>query len=109
MNDIQFVINLGTIVSICAGLGSIVAAYKIIKAPVDKLNEKFKAYDVMLGNDKKRLDELQELLEKQQNINLTTTRALIQLLNHEVDGNGIEQAKKIRDELEKELLIISNK
>lgn len=97
MNDIQFVINLGTVVSICAGLGSVVAAYKIIKAPVDKLNDKFKTYDVMLANDKKRLDELQELItELKKDLNMSNDM-IYQMLDHMSTSNNTGGMKEALD------------
>lgn len=55
----NFTIDFISLVSFCGGLTAIVGAYKIVKKPVDDMNEKFKRYDEMLSNDKKRLDELQ--------------------------------------------------
>lgn len=44
-------------------------------------------------------DEIDELLQSQQEITQTILRALFHLVNHEIDGNGVEGLKKVRNEL----------
>lgn len=60
MGDIT--ISLETLLWICAAIGTVAAAFKILSAPLRKLNGKFEKYDELLSNDKKRLDRQEEIL-----------------------------------------------
>ena len=44
-------------------------------------------------------NEIDKLLQTQQEITQTILRALFHLVNHEIDGNGVEGLKKVRNEL----------
>ena len=43
--------------------------------------------------------EIDEALQTQEATNQTILKALFHLVNHEIDGNGIEGLKKVRNEL----------
>lgn len=43
--------------------------------------------------------EIDDILKAQESINQTILKALFHLVNHEIDGNGIEGLKKVRNEL----------
>lgn len=52
-----------------------------------------------LDNDNKRLKALEDAQDEQEKTNRVLMRALLALVNHGIDGNGIEGLKKTRDEL----------
>ena len=47
----------------------------------------------------KHFNEIDDSLQAQEATNQTILRALFHLVNHEIDGNGIEGLKKVRNEL----------
>ena len=46
-----------------------------------------------------RFDKIEKNLAKQEETNQVVLKALFGLVNHEIDGNGIEKLKKVRNEL----------
>lgn len=94
----------GAIVAVAAAIGVIVSAVKKAKTPNQKQNERLDnlehrvdRHDELLGNDKKRLDKIDEG-------NRVTQRALLALLKHGIDGNDIESMRKAESDLETYLI-----
>lgn len=90
--DLEFVQTLLSVcgaISIVGGAGAIIL--KVI-APAFKLSKRVEKLEMYNDKDYKRLQSLEEM-QKQQ------SKCLAAMLNHTITGNGIENMKKIRDEL----------
>ena len=89
----------GAIVAVSAAIGAIVSAVKKAKSPnqlqnerIDTLEHRVDRHDELLGNDKKRLDKIDEG-------NRVTQRALLALLKHSLDGNDTDSLRKAESDL----------
>lgn len=76
-------------VSIVGGAGAIVV--KVIR-PAFLLTKRVSQLEVYNDKDYKKLQSLEDM-QKQQ------SKCLAAMLNHQITGNGIDEMKKIRDEL----------
>lgn len=76
-------------ISIIGGAGAVI--YKIIY-PALQFRQRVEQLEEHSENDYQRLKGLEEM-QKQQ------SKCLAAMLNHQITGNGIENMKKIRDEL----------
>ena len=83
------------ILAVCGGISIIGGAdaviYKIIY-PALQFSQRVEQLEEHSENDYQRLKGLEEM-QKQQ------SKCLAAMLNHQITGNGIENMKKIRDEL----------
>ena len=82
----------------------IVKAWKAAKAPnaqqdkrLDALEERVEKIDRRLNNDNDRLSDIDSS-------NRVTQRALLALLDHGIDGNNIEQMQHAKEELQEHLI-----
>lgn len=89
MEFIQTLLSICGAVSIVGGAGAVVV--KVIK-PAFKLSKRVELLEQYNQADYQRLKALEEM-QKQQ------SKSLAAMLNHQITGNGIENMKKIRDEL----------
>lgn len=90
--DLEF---LQTLLSVCGAISIVGGAGAIILkviAPAFKLSKRVEKLEMYNDKDYKRLQSLEEM-QKQQ------SKCLAAMLNHTITGNGIENMKKIRDEL----------
>lgn len=87
-----------TFVSICSGIAAIIAFVKLINSPLDQI--------------RKNADDIKEL-QKNEKARKDTDRAILNglqaMTNHMIDGNGIAELKKSRDELNKAITEIATK
>lgn len=96
----DFVITSRQIVWICGFIASIWGMVKIIKElkkPSDDLKKLVKQHSELLDNDNRRLQKIDESHKM-------TMQCLLVMLNHEITGNGIENMKEIRDQLQDYLI-----
>lgn len=96
----DFVITSRQIVWICGFTASIWGMVKIIKElkkPSDDLKKLVKRHSELLDNDNRRLQKIDESHKM-------TMQCLLVMLNHEITGNGIENMKEIRDQLQDYLI-----
>lgn len=96
----DFVITSRQIVWICGSIASIWGLVKIIKElkkPSDDLKKLVKRHSELLDNDNRRLQKIDESHKM-------TMQCLLVMLNHEITGNGIENMKEIRDQLQDYLI-----
>lgn len=89
MDFMQTLLSICGAVSIVGGAGAIIV--KVIK-PAFKLSKRVEQLEQYNQIDYQRLKALEEM-QKQQ------SKSLAAMLNHQITGNGIENMKKIRDEL----------
>lgn len=76
-------------ISIIGGAGAVI--YKIIH-PAFKFSNRVELLEAHSENDYRRLKKLEEMQRQQ-------SKCLAAMLNHQITGNGIDNMKKIRDEL----------
>lgn len=95
-----FVITSNQIIWFCSFVAGLYGVWKIVKE-ILKPNKDLKAvvqkHDELLGNDNKRLLDVEES-------NQMILRTLLVLINHEITGNGIEKMKQARDDLQEYLI-----
>lgn len=92
----NFTITSSQIIGVLALIGSIYTVYRFFKEldkPRQDVYEQVEKNTEHLENDNKRLNELE-------NSNKMILQCLLVILNHDITGNGIENMKKTRDELQ---------
>ena len=89
MAFLQQILSICGAISIVGGAGAIVV--KVIR-PAFLLNKRVSQLEVYNDKDYKKLQSLEDM-QKQQ------SKCLAAMLNHQITGNGIDEMKKIRDEL----------
>ena len=89
METLQLFLSICGGISIVGGAGAVV--FKIIK-PAFRIN---KRVEILEEHDQKDYGRLVELTEMQRQ----QSKCLAALLNHLITGNGVDNMKKIRDEL----------
>ncbi len=100
MPEAGFLITSEQIIYICSLIAGVWGIYKIIKElrkPSDDLREKVEKHDRLLDNDNKRIHKIEES-------NQLILRCMLDLINHEITGNGIEKMKQTRDDLQEFLI-----
>lgn len=88
--------NWETILAVAGGvvvLGNCIKTLAAWLAPAKKLTETVADHGRKLANDDKRLDQLET-------DNQMILKSLFALVNHDIDGNGIDRLKATREELQ---------
>ncbi len=93
----NFSVDFVTLVTVAAGISAIYGAWKIVKKPAEDMNLRLKKYDEMLANDKKRLDEMQKLIESISNDLNMTADMTYQILDHMSTNNNTGGMKDTLD------------
>lgn len=103
----DFKIFLLVLLAICGGvatvltaiekIGKIVNPYKALLETVAEHGRRLDAHDKMFINDNRRLEDHSKLAKRIYQVNLA-------LLNHFIDGNGVEHMKVIRDDLQNDMI-----
>lgn len=91
----DFTITSTQLMGFLALVGSIYAFYKMIKElkkPSDDLKEKVESHDELLTKDNERLKEVEQS-------NKLILQSLLVIINHDITGNGIDQLKQTRENL----------
>lgn len=93
-------INTEQIIYICTLVAAVWTVYKIykeIKKPNDDIKKIVKTHE-----DKIKLEE--ERLKEQEEANRMVLQCMLDLINHEITGNGIDKLKERRDSLQEFLI-----
>lgn len=88
------------IIYICSFIAAVWGIWKIVKEirkPNDNLKAEVSKHTQLLDNDNKRLKEYEES-------NRMILQCLLVIINHEITGNGIENLKHARDDLQEYLI-----
>lgn len=96
----DFQVFLNVLLAIAAGVVTVGGALSVIERFTRKphgIVEKVRLHEERLDRDHKRLNELESSSR-------LIMRGIMQLMNHELDGNHIAQLKAVRDEIEKYLI-----
>ena len=95
-----FTVTSDQILGWCGFLASVFAVYKIwkeIKKPTDDKNKMILEHEKKLKDDDERLKEI-ETTDK------LILQSLLVIINHDITGNGIDQLKNTRDEIQEYLI-----
>lgn len=88
-------------VSVIAGgvkvITQMLSPFKKLSDRIDECERRLEKHDGLFANDKKALDKLQEN-------DKSNTKVIIVLLNHFIDGNGIQKMKELREEIQDRIL-----
>ena len=96
----SFSVTSEQIIYICSFIASVWGIWKIVKEirkPNDDLKAEVSKHTRLLDNDNKRLKEYEES-------NRMILQCLLVIINHEITGNGIENLKRARDDLQEYLI-----
>ena len=91
---------LGMFTIFAAGIKAIIYLLSPVTGTKKKLDEhekKLKDHEEYLKNDKDNIDKLTDLMKD-------IMRLQLSLLNHAIDGNGIEKMKELRDDIQKKII-----
>lgn len=91
-----------TLLAICGGIsiigGAIAVVWKLIR-PATQMVDRVETLERHDKESYKHTEEIEKSLENVKNTQKETLRCLVSMLNHEITGNGVDEMKKIRDEL----------
>ncbi len=90
-SDITF--SLSQLIWICGGIMAIVAFVSWATKPIKKLD-----------NHERRISALEETAEESKKTDRYVTKALNAIVNHMIDGNGIDKLKEVRDDFQNEII-----
>ena len=96
----SFSVTSEQIIYICSFIAAVWGIWKIVKEirkPNDDLKAQVSKHTRLLDNDNKRLKEYEES-------NRMIFQCLLVIINHEITGNGIENLKRARDDLQEYLI-----
>ena len=96
----SFSVTSEQIIYICSFIAAVWGIWKIVKEirkPNDDLKAEVSKHTRLLDNDNKRLKEYEES-------NRMILQCLLVIINHEITGNGIENLKRGRDDLQEYLI-----
>lgn len=90
-NDVTF--SLAQVIWLCGGLMAIVACIGWLMKPIKKLDD-----------HEQRIKNLEQQEAERKATDRYTTKALNAIVNHMIDGNGIDRLKEVRDEYQNEII-----
>ena len=96
----QFTVSLDQIMWFCTFVAGLWAVWKIVKEiikPSEDLKRKVEKHDRLLDKDNQRLAQIETS-------NRMALQCLLDLINHDITGNGIEKMKETREELQNYLI-----
>ena len=96
----EFTITSDQILGWCGFFASVFAVYKIwkeIKKPTEDKNKMILEHEKKLKDDDERLKEI-EATDK------LILQSLLVIINHDITGNGIQQLKDVRDDIQDYLI-----
>ena len=91
-----FVLVLAGILATIVLISSAIKAVREMTKPQEELKKEVKRHAECLDRDNKRIE--------QEEMTRLTLRGVNALLNHEITGNGIENLKKVRDDITEHLI-----
>lgn len=96
----EFIITSDQILGICGLVAALWGTWKIVKEwkkPSDDLKAKVDEHEESLAKDHERLKRIEES-------DKMMLQCLLVIINHDITGNGIENLKSVRDELQEFLI-----
>lgn len=96
-------VTIRTILALLGGatvlIGGVSSITKLF-SPLRKLKEQVERNVKKLDSDHIRMTKFDEMISEVEDTNKVICKCLLVLLNHEITGNGTEDLKKQRDELQ---------
>jgi hypothetical protein len=89
--DVTF--SLAQVIWLCGGIMAIIAFIGWLMKPINKLND-----------HEQRIKTLEQQEAERKATDRYTTKALNAIVNHMIDGNGIDRLKEVRDEYQNEII-----
>lgn len=96
----EFTITSDQILWVCGFIGAVwgvVKIYKELKKPNEDKEKMLLEHERKLSNDNERLQEIEST-------NNLILRSLLVIINHDITGNGIDQLKETRDDIQEFLI-----
>ncbi len=101
MNEIQVTVStilalFGVLAVVAGGVKVIMqmcSPFKRIAQRITECEKRLDNHDIFLGNDKQAIADMKEMAKENMRVNLA-------LLNHFIDGNGVEKMKELREEIQ---------
>ena len=90
-SDVTF--SLAQVIWLCGGIMAIVAFIGWLMKPIKKLDD-----------HETRIKALEQQEQERKATDRYTTKALNAIVNHMIDGNGIDRLKEVRDEYQNEII-----
>lgn len=90
-NDVTF--SLAQVVWLCGGIMAIVAFISWLMKPIKKLDD-----------HESRIKVLEQQEQERKATDRYTTKALNAIVNHMIDGNGVDKLREVRDEYQNEII-----
>ena len=90
-NDVTF--SLAQVIWLCGGIMAIVAFIGWLMKPINKLND-----------HEARIKTLEQQEAERKATDRYTTKALNAIVNHMIDGNGVDKLREVRDEYQNEII-----
>ena len=89
--DVTF--SLAQVIWLCGGLMAIIAFIGWLMKPINKLND-----------HEHRISTLEQQEAERKATDRYTTKALNAIVNHMIDGNGVDKLREVRDEYQNEII-----
>lgn len=86
-------INLNVLFWLVGGIAAIIALIRTVRKPFDQIDD-----------HERRLKNVEDTLSERKETDIVILKSLNAITNHMIDGNGIAELKKSRDELQKSII-----
>lgn len=100
----EFTITSEQILWICGFIGAIWGVYKIYKEIQKEIQKPNDDKAKMLNEHEQRINDFDERLKDIEKSDKLILQSLLVIINHDVTGNGIDQLKNTRDEIQEYLI-----
>lgn len=90
-SDVTF--SLAQVIWLCGGIMAIVAFIGWLMKPIKKLDD-----------HEQRIKTLEQQEQERKATDRYTTKALNAIVNHMIDGNGVDKLREVRDEYQNEII-----
>lgn len=89
----DYSISLQAVFWLCAGLAAVIGIVSVFRKPFVKLDD-----------HEQRITSLESKADERRAIDQYTTKALNAIVNHMIDGNGIDELKEVRREYQNSII-----
>lgn len=90
-HDVTF--SLAQVIWLCGGIMAIVAFVGWLMKPIKRLDD-----------HENRIKTLEQQEQERRTTDRYTTKALNAIVNHMIDGNGVDKLREVRDEYQNEII-----
>lgn len=102
----MFFTAIGAVAALAAGIKGVVyllSPYSSFKGKLQEIAMKMEKHDEFLDNDKRKLEKLEKGIDDLGDMIHDCLKLEIVMLDHQIDGNGIESMKRLRSEIRDKL------